>query len=88
MNLQNIPRFFLKKICKILVLGRCGAFFGSPLSPCGLFSAFSLYLIYLMRHQVHARGGAQGSGYRRKDGNDEMDDFLDNFFLVHGCRMV
>ena len=37
-----------------------------------------------MRHQVHARGGAQGGGYRRKDGNDEMDDFLDNFFLVHG----
>ena len=63
-------------------------FSGFPLSPCGLFSAFSLYLIYLMGHQVHARGGAQGGGYRRKDGNDEMDDFLDNFFLVHGCRMV
>ena len=41
-----------------------------------------------MRHQVHARGGAQGSGYRRKDGNDEMDDFLDDFFLVHGSGMV
>ena len=73
-------------MCKNLVLGRCGAVLGSPLSPCELFSAFSLYLIYLMGHQVHARGGAQGGGYRRKDGNDEVDDFLDNFFLVHGAN--
>ena len=58
-------------------------FSGAPLSPCGLFSAFSLYLIYLMGHQVHARGGAQGGGYCRKNRDDEVDDFLDNFFLVH-----
>ena len=37
----------------------------------------------LSSHQVDARGGAQGGGDGRQDGNDEMQYFLDEFFFVH-----
>ena len=40
-----------------------------------LFSPISL--------QTHARGGAESGRYRRKYRNDEVDDFLPKFFLVH-----
>ena len=36
-------------------------------------------------HHPDARGGSQSSRYRRKDGDDELDDFLPKFFLVHVC---
>jgi hypothetical protein len=34
-----------------------------------------------LSHQVDARGGAQGGGYRRQDGDGELDDFLPKFFF-------
>jgi hypothetical protein len=42
-----------------------------------LFSPISL--------QSHARGGAESGRYRRKYRDDEVDDFLPKFFLVHDC---
>ena len=41
-----------------------------------LFSPISL--------QTHARSGAKSGRYRRKYCDDEVDDFLPKFFLVHG----
>ena len=41
-----------------------------------LFSPISL--------QTHARSGAESGRYRRKYRDDEVDDFLPKFFLVHG----
>ena len=37
--------------------------------------------IFVSSHLLDARGGAQRSGYRRKDGDDEMQDFLPEFFF-------
>jgi hypothetical protein len=34
-------------------------------------------------NQVDARSSTQGGGYRRKDSNGEVNDFLPKFFLVH-----
>ena len=41
-----------------------------------LFSPISL--------QTHTRCGAESGRYRRKYRDDEVDDFLPKFFLVHG----
>ena len=38
---------------------------------------------FVSLHQLDARGGTQGGGYRRQYGNDEMQDFLYEFFFVH-----
>ena len=37
----------------------------------------------LSPHQLDARGGAQGGSDCRQDGDDELQDFLPKFFLVH-----
>ena len=37
----------------------------------------------LSPHQLDARGGAQGGNDCRQDGDDELQDFLPKFFLVH-----
>jgi hypothetical protein len=34
------------------------------------------HFFFISPHHVDARGGTQGGGYRRKDGNGEVDDFL------------
>ena len=36
--------------------------------------------IIVSLHQLDARGGAQGSRYRRQDSDGEVDDFLPEFF--------
>ena len=36
-----------------------------------------------MLYNIHARSSTQGGGYRRKDSNGEVNDFLPKFFLVH-----
>ena len=37
-------------------------------------------------HHPDARGGSQSGRYRRKDGDDELDDFLPKFFF-HGISL-
>ena len=39
--------------------------------------------IVVSLHQLDARGGTEGSGDGRQDGNDEMQYFLYEFFFVH-----
>jgi hypothetical protein len=39
--------------------------------------------IIVSLHQLDARGGAQGGGDGRQDGNDEVQNFLYAFFLFY-----
>ena len=39
---------------------------------------------FVVHLDAHARGGAEGGGYRGEDGDGDLYDFLDDFFFVHG----
>ena len=55
--------------------------FSNTKKTCILFRyARSVYLL----HHPDARGGSQGGGDGGEDGRQQVDDFLDEFFLVHG----
>ena len=48
----------------------------------------SVHTLIFLVHHADARGGSQRSGYRREYRNDEVDDFLPKFFLVHSRGIV
>ena len=39
-------------------------------------------------HHIDARGSSQGGGDGREHGDDEVQDFLPEFFLVHGSLVL